>query len=145
MTDTTPPEPAQKPLQPDVTAILAKLPAGLNPALKRATARPSNSTIVPGDTFDGIGGRAVYRMSRAGFTATEIAAHFGISRRRFFYWLKDDSELQRQYRLGRSEFSIKVLIKIRELAFSMQSKRALTMLARQFGIGGKDREWPDFL
>ncbi|MDR3392158.1 MAG: hypothetical protein P4L77_10550 [Sulfuriferula sp.] len=138
-------EPPEKPLQPDIAAILAKLPARLNPALKRATARPSNSSIVPGEAFDGIGGRAVYRMSRAGFTATEIAAHFGISRRRFFYWLKGDSELQRQYRLGRSEFSIKVLTKIRELALSMQSKRAVTLLARQFGIGGKDRDWPDFL
>jgi hypothetical protein len=85
-------------------------------------------------------------MARRGFTASEIASHFGMSRRSLFYKLSRDRELHLAFTRGRADFKIILLQKLRENALKIGHRRSLVTLAKQFGIGvDKDREWPPWL
>ena len=89
--------------------------------------------------------RAVLAMSRVGFTAAEIAHHFWISRRTFFYRLSHDKILHLAFTKGRSEFQEKLLARLQINALKMGHRRSLVTLARQFGIGvERDSDWPEW-
>lgn len=89
---------------------------------------------------------AVRAMARTGFIASEIAVHFGISRRTLFYRLARDRDLHLAFTGGRAEFQQKLLVKMRANAIKTGHPRSLVTLAKQFGIGvEQDRDWPQWL
>ena len=125
---------------PEITQILRKLPPRLRPEGLPDKGRESRSEAVKGSPP--ISPAAVRRMAQAGFTAGEIAAHFEISRRTFYNRMKDDPALDDSFKIGRARFSAKIQDRVLKLAFEMKNRTALFKLARQLGIDGKDRDWP---
>ena len=125
---------------PEITQILRKLPPRLRPEGLPDKGRESSSEAVKGSPP--ISPAAVRRMAQAGFTAGEIAAHFEISRRTFYNRMKDDPALADSFKIGRARFSAKIQDRVLKLAFEMKNRTALFKLARQLGIDGKDRDWP---
>lgn len=128
----------------ELAAIQAKLPASLRTDGKQIFRNHGNSTILePEGGFVGLSTEGVHRMARAGFSAAEIAKHFGCSRRKFFQLLKQDDEVMRAFRMGRSEFSIMILGRVKKRAFELNDKRALFHFMTTLGLRkSPDKDWP---
>ena len=125
---------------PEIAQILRKLPPRLRPEGLPDKGRESRSEAVKGSPP--ISPAAVRRLAQAGFSGGEIAEHFGISRRSLYYRLRDDPALADSFKIGRARFSAKIQDRVLKLAFEMKNRTALFKIARQLGIDGKDRDWP---
>ena len=125
---------------PEITQILRKLPPRLRPVGLPDIGRESRSEAVKGSPP--ISPAAVRRLAQAGFAAGEIAAHFGIGRRKFFYLMREHPGLADDFKIGRARFTKKVQDRIKKMAFTMQDRTCLLKIARQLGIDGRDRDWP---
>ena len=124
----------------EIEAILGKLPDRLRPAGVPTRATRTASAAARGDPP--LSATGIRRLTQAGFSSTEIAAHFGVSRRTFYNRLRDDPALADSFKVGRSRFSAKIQDRIAKMAFAMKNRTALFKIARQLGIDGKDRDWP---
>lgn len=125
---------------PEITQILGKLPARLRPA--NVPARAARKPVAAPRGNPPLSYTGIRRLAQAGFSGGEIAEHFGISRRTFYYRLRDDAALADSFKIGRARFSAKIQDRVLKLAFEMKNRTALFKLARQLGIDGKDRDWP---
>ncbi|UNC14755.1 hypothetical protein FE249_11215 [Acidiphilium multivorum] len=125
---------------PEINEILGKLPDGLRPA--DVPARAARKPVAAPRGNPPLSYTGIRRLAQAGFSGGEIAEHFGISRRTFYYRLRDDAALADSFKIGRARFSAKIQDRVLKLAFEMKNRTALFKLARQLGIDGKDRDWP---
>ena len=125
---------------PEINEILRKLPDRLRPA--DVPARAARKPVAAPRGNPPLSYTGIRRLAQAGFSGGEIAEHFGISRRTFYYRLRDDAALADSFKIGRARFSAKIQDRVLKLAFEMKNRTALFKLARQLGIDGKDRDWP---
>ena len=124
----------------DTDEILRKLPPRLRPPNLPPPGRGSRSDAVRAD--QPVSPAAVRRLAQAGFTGAEIARHFEMGRRKFFYLMRDHPDLADAFRIGRARFTKKVQDRIMKMAFSLRDRTCLFKIARQLGIDGRDRDWP---